>query len=395
MSMYSLLYLISDKYNQIVNQERIGVISIPFERLICSGDECAKFIRSVLNDREIDLPNEVDSYYQFKKDRATHAVLTFLIGLVFFDFLDISGKIASAFFPNNPDKKKDTERLWMFTALYHDWAYTSPKIENPHLVFHEKYDLLSDNYSDNGLQCLSFFSTTHPEAFAHNYEQIRAYDRYARAYHLNSTNRHNHKKSNKPKEVIDHGILGGITIFNRLVRNAIRINRMSEKELLVYKSACITIAQHNIFKSDSPDRDSLYKKYSGGDELEYLYFNNGFSIGIDKPLLYLLCLVDTFECIKRFGQSENKGEYLQTKTVLENINLKIEGSLISIDYSNLLAHIQRERKKAVEYCFSERYIKGIEQLGFWTDITVRTIDEDNAIHTRFELLKTDDLSALE
>ncbi len=355
---------------------------LSFEKLIHSGDECAKFIRLVLNDDEFVLTDLSDQHYEFAKDRATHAVLTFLIGLAFFRFEGLEELIGERFFPNSFTAKKDVLRLWMLTALYHDWGYYSHNLSNPNYEYKERYDVLSDSYLERKIACLNEYGIRYSCAFAHTYQQILLYDKYARTYHVTESIS---RKSNRPKEIVDHGILGGVTIFNRLVRNELKLPEPREKELLLAKACCITIAQHNIYKSDSAERDKEYREYCGNDGLEYLYHNNGFNITKETPLLLLLCLVDTFECIKKLGKGENGSKYLQTNTVLDNILIYVSGKTISIDYTPLHEHIRQAKNEVIEKAFSTYLGSGIEGYGNWTCLFANKIQEKENVSYQYEI----------
>lgn len=346
--METLLSAVTTKYDQICKKYFRDLSLNPFESLIGDGNECAKFIRAVLKDDDINQVGKDSTYYQFAKDRSTHAVLTYLIGLCFFDFHDLQRNIAALSNSKSRFKTDEVNRLWMLTSLYHDWGYTSKNVEKSDYKFRGKYDLFEDVYSDSRLKVLLNYSRTYSKTFAHTYDQIKAYGKYSRAYRQNENkSTKSSGSSKKPVEMIDHGILGGVTIFDRLIHNILKSESPSETELLLAKTSCSTIAQHNIFKSDSPQRDEKYREYCGSNVLEYLYYENGFSIGMGTPLLLLMCLVDTFECIKRFGQSEGLSQYLQTKTVLSNIEIEISKTTIMLDYRKLLQYIREEKKSSI------------------------------------------------
>ena len=368
--METLFSLLNEKYAQVCRAFFPKMSFVPFETLIHDGNECAEFIRAVLRDDDINQVDEQSTYYDFSKDRSTHAVLTYLVGLLFFDFKNLQSEIADMFYPNNTVNDQDIYRLWMLTSLYHDWGYTSKNIDKPNYVYKQKFDLLTDSYIGDSLSSLINYSNHYSKAFAHSYKQIMAYDRYIRKYRLEKNKQTRNITSTKPIEMIDHGILGGVTIFNRLIHNSIKAGTKSEKEFLLAKTSCITIAQHNIYKSDSTDRDKKYKKYSGGDELAYLYCNNGFSVGLGTPLLLLMSLVDTIECIKRFGKSSLASNYLQTETVLNRIEMQVTNDAFILDYSRLLKYIRKEKEPIVEEAYNDYINSSILGLVTWTDIRV-------------------------
>ena len=336
--------------------------------IIDSDESSARFIREVLHDEDYNTFDSSNSMYQFSKSRAQHSVLTFLVGLVFMDFCGFNHEISKKVL--NSDSEEDAIQLWMLTALYHDWGYYSEDLKKGNLDYGSitKYDLLSDTYENaEWLNPIRDFSIRYPHVLAYNYEEIKAYDRYARSFH-----------ENRPKDTerVDHGILAGVKIFDRLVRGIGKNPEAGQgNRLLKAKMACLTIAQHNIFKSSSFDSDSKY-----GDQLKKLHSTSDFRINMDTPLLLLLCLVDTFECIKRFGQADNERTYLQKTTILNSIAITIHPDSVAIDYTQLANRIQAKDIE-LQNCFAW-YISCLCGIGSWTELFAEETTEKNVIIRR-------------
>lgn len=335
--------------------------------IIATDEDSAAFIREVLTDSEYTSPQEDSPIYQFAKSRAQHSVLTFFVGLVFLEFCDFEQMIARNVLKS--EDRADVVRLWMLTALYHDWGYHSEDVSDPNLDYAKivKYSLLTDAYEEEWLRPIKGFSLGHQHILAYTYDEIMAYDRYARDYHA----------GNNDKEKVDHGILSGVKIFDRLVK---RIKKdvsethadYAEKRLCFAKIACLTIAQHNIFKSSSAESDLRY-----GDALKKLYSTSDFRISMDTPLLLLLSLVDTFECIKRFGQSKNERSYLQKNTILQSIALEVSLDSIAIDYTALVGKIQ-DKDDSLRDCFNG-YKSGLCGIGSWTAFAAQRVSEEHIV----------------
>ena len=332
------------------------------KEIIATDENSAAFIREVLDDENYTALERDNPLFEFAKSRAQHSVLTFFIGLAFLDFCGFRRVIAKTVL--HSDDEKDVISLWMLTALYHDWGYHSNDLTKNDLDYRKiiKYDLLTDDYKKvNWLQILQDFSRLHPHILAYTYDEIKAYDQYARRYHAEHPN---------DTEKVDHGILSGMKIFDRLIKridaevSESAIITSAQKRLLHAKIACLTIAQHNIFKSNNITND---KKY--GIALRKLYSTSDFRISMDTPLLLLLSLVDTFECIKRFGQAKNESNYLQKNTILESIMLDVSPQIITIDYSNLYNKIQKKDTNLQE-CFTN-YINGLHRIGTWTSFSCK------------------------
>ena len=376
LNMTVLMMQLMEHIESAFNKISITTHFTSVKEIIASDDNSAEFIREVLHDENYTALEHDNPMFEFAKSRAQHSVLTFFIGLAFLDFCDFRRDIAKDVL--NSDNEEDVISLWMLTALYHDWAYHSDDLRKMDLDFHKiiKYDLLTDDYKEvSWLQALQSFSSIHPHILAFTYDEIRAYDQYARRYHAERPD---------DTEKVDHGILSGIKIFDRLVKRiGAEISKGSntasiQTRLLHSKIACLTIAQHNFFRSDNAMTD---KKY--GIALRKLHSTSDFKISMDTPLLLLLSLVDTFECIKRFGQAKNVRNYLQKNTILESIELCVSPEIISIDYSNLSTKIQK-KDIILQECFTN-YIGCLNSIGTWTSFSsnqgldgVVTINMNNA-----------------
>lgn len=304
--------------------------------VLASDENSADFIRWVLKDedyREVDSSNPM---YEFAKGRSRHSVITFFIGLVFINCFGFFENIKTAFgFESKPGM---VIHLWMLTSLYHDWAYYSTDLGKPDLDYRRitTYYLLEDAVEPNinDLSILFDYARTHSETLAYTYKEIEAYDVYARKFL--------HPRFPGDHELLDHGILGGVKIFDRLVRRQVKrrkddedySSKEYEQDLLNAKASCLTIAQHNIFKSSSTSDDVKY-----GPELTKLHSPSNFVISINTPLLLLMSLVDTFECVKVFGKSNNVHGSLRASTVLGKISVIVNLDSVIADFSKLAEYI--------------------------------------------------------
>lgn len=359
------LYVLMDK--------QLCKIDVPeqyrsIEMFIDSDDTCVSFIQYILHDDEFIEPESGSAIYKFAKTRARHSVITFLMGLVFAEFAGITQEISNCVgqLSGQTNAKSNTYlKAWMITSLYHDKGYYSKYLGNYQLDYTKvfRHYLLTDHYDAKELYCLNDFAINHSCFFAHSYDQITCYDQYARGYH-------SRKKGSI--ERLDHGILGGILVFNDLVRKALKAKK-NDIDFLLAKACCISIAQHNIFKSSSSAKDKEYPN-----ELSYLYHDSPFRIQEDTPLLLFLCLVDTLECVKKFSKEENDKSSLQTRTVLSSIALTINKDEICINLSELRKRIEDKKNPA----FSETYTNyrdGIKGLHTWTAFKATPLNEDSDI----------------
>lgn len=100
-------------------------------KLITKDDESsAAFIRNMLDDEDYSLPSSQPKLVEFAKARAKHSAVTFLIGLVFSQFMNLFSSLheiisddASQDGASQFDNRRINQRLWLITSLYHDKAY--------------------------------------------------------------------------------------------------------------------------------------------------------------------------------------------------------------------------------------------------------------------------------
>jgi len=348
-----LIDLINEAYSKIKRD-------LPYDTVqdfIKDDKKTTEFIQSILQDKEFETPDKKSKIYALAETRARHSAITFLIGLVLFQYGNLGSLILNSSYLKKADGHNTVIHLWMLTALYHDYGYFLSDIqgENIDCKAKVKYDLLEDSYPDNRLKALRQFSTYHKDVFAYTYEEIEEYEKCSRKWR---------KQWKDENEKVDHGILGGIRIFDRLIKRI--INRglpVKENELLVIKASCLTIAQHNIYKSDSIQRD---KKY--GVSLKKLHSTSTFVIDSSTPLLFLLSLVDTFECVKRLSKGENKAQSLQTITVLSCINISVSQDELIIDFSELDKRVQEKENEELKKNY-RNYKKNLLELKNWTSFT--------------------------
>lgn len=145
--------------------------------------------------------------------------------------------------------------------------------------------------------------------------------------------------------------------------------RVYKKNILYYKTACLTVCQHNIYKSEK-ESDKTYKKYKLGSLLSY----SGYSVGIDTPLLALLSLVDTVECIKRVYKTEKSIEEFSVIDILKMIKISVRNDCIILDYNALYRKMKSSELNNTKEL--EKLRTNIELLSKWTDFKVEHVNND-------------------
>ena len=337
--------------------DELGRLKLPeefsnLEAFINDGKKSAKFISDLLKDSSYNIPNDNDSLYETAEIRARHSVVTFLVGLALRNFGDLFNNI-----PEIVDCPQDqAEHMWLITSLYHDKAYFSAYVEALDIDYRKKFSpyLLTDNLPDEW-SAINKFSMFYPGTLAYTYDEIEKYDEYAIEYH----------RENKGKEKRDHGILGGVMMFSDLAKKAVKQGLTDE--LPIIKACSLAVAQHNIFKSSDKKSDERYINY----KLNRLLSSSPFQITQKQPLLLFLSLVDTIECAKNLSRGKNSGKYLETLTVLKNIQVLIQKDSIELDFTLLEKEISKKENKELRDSF-DRYLKSLECIHAWTVFHVET-----------------------
>ena len=303
------------------------------------------------------LPTSVLSkVYRYPQERARHIAISFLFGMVLSEFCGFYESLPEVLNRGNDaplTKAALAQRMWLITSLSHDNGYALKELSDNKLDIKGTYKrfLLTDTYNDPQMTSIQNFTVDYPRVFAHNYEQILAYNDYIRKY----------KDWDPPHEVNDHGILGGVDMFNHLTRN---MQNMNAQELALIKACCLTVAQHNIFKSGGHKYDNKYSEF----KLDHLLSTSNFRITRETPLLLFLCLVDTIECMKRFSKGATQGSYLQATTILEKIYLYVDKDQIVLDFTRLKAHIDAKDKKVAGELnpIYQRHLNTLKSFHTWT-----------------------------
>lgn len=342
------------------------------EEFITDDKKSAQFI-NCLNYGDKNLLDDIRDY-PISQGRARHSVISFFLGLVLGKFKKLLGNCTSVLNDDNAEYLSINEpyliyKLWMITAINHDYGYHSNRILNKISLesLDIKYDLFDDQ-QDFGYYPLINYSSKYPKVLLNDYEQIKNYYKYSQIYH--------ELKGDEEKN--DHGILGATLLYDKVIRKNINtlkdyesnMNNFADdfgfKDILFYKTACLTIAQHNIYKSDKPEMDSLY-----GPNLEHLHYGSGYSVDEKYVLLYLLSLVDTVECVKLFSRSEGNSRHFETLTVLKNILVSVSEDEILIDFTKLYDKIQNEKIELLNIL--NKHMSNIMDLKNWTSFNVQDI----------------------
>ena len=365
---------IEQVYNNLIhtsdlNESSYDIIkSISFEKLINDDNQCLQLISSIL---EIPLRTVSINHY-----RASHIIVTWLLGLGFENVFKLEKT-------NNIFDKLYYKRLWLQSAILHDYGYFCNEINNPNLPLEElikDYNLLTDTYEEPYLSGLQNMSTL-PEFrcyFSYGYDEIAAYYNYSQEYHK-------HAQSKIDSERSDHGIVGACIAFSKF---CINVQTSIEKYgtytsntlTCIQKISCIVAASHNIFKSNDKEQDKMYRKFG----LNSLLSTSPTRVKKENNLLSLLSLVDTIECTKRFSRKANPSEYLIQSTTLKYIDVDPRKEEIIINFERLDEYLTKIRKSKKMSDKLENHINAVAKLNTWTDFNSCLGDNDKEVRIKLK-----------
>ena len=326
-----------------------------------SGEkESADFIKYALKTKGYEFPSGDD--YSVAQDRARHSAISFLLGELFSGFCSLIERINNLFSESYP--YIDTKYLWMLTSLEHDYGYYFQGRNYPNMN-----EMIGKLFNDGPRDDASLFRDLVFEkkpTMTYSYSEMISYFDY----------RNEELKKNECNEKYEHGIWGGAKLFSDQQR---RINKekQTNKELVELKIVCLSIAQHNVYKSEK-NTDSDYIERG----LYRLISDSEFRIDESTPLLLLLSLVDTLECVKKFSRSANKNsnKYLETKTVLQSIDVsfELENKCLKWDISKLEKKIKEKSEQTLLEALVG-YKRSISSLKQWTSFQIVELNDEFTI----------------
>lgn len=297
----------------------------PFLSIENSKEFVSKFIE--LSGKADDNPL-FDNIIKLDDKRIKHIVSTYFLGIYLYHNSDkikcLADKIVNRYQSQNLDSRIKFSFIWYLICLFHDLGYG---IENNQTFksFDEFIEGKVMYYLKERVGVPLVFEKTYV-----NYFNRR----------LNSCN----KDLNKP----DHGICGGILLFDILNSNLIKKRLQNsiyfswnKKLINVYRFACWVILSHNIY----------FTKKGNSNEQEYLDNNLQDLIlsKTDKPkiklknhtFLYLFQLVDSIDPIKLVGDYEN----------LKDFEFKCSNDILEIKINN--------------FYLQSKYTEKIKDLNWW------------------------------
>lgn len=278
----------------------------PFNSDHDTKDFITRFIELSRKAEENPLYDNID---KLDDQRIRHIVSTFFLGtFLYYNVPKIKGSIKvviDRFQNQNPNSKIEFSFIWFLICLFHDLGYS---IEN-HKNFRNFDDFISGK--------VKYFLNERVGVPALYENVFKNYFNYRLKSHKDFLR--------KP----DHGICGGIILFNKL--NDILLKKQKNKKsegllwnqklINIYRYSSWVILSHNIFFIVKGHEDENIYKENNLDKL-ILDQNEAPKIKLTKhSFLHLFCLVDTLDPIKTFDSFEN----------LNNVILEIEENKITLE----------------------------------------------------------------
>lgn len=264
--------------------------------------------------------------------------------------------------------------IWFLMCLYHDMGY---KLENKTDLVKEYYTLDKFLQKNEIKEEYNIFKVYKKKTLCENYYRYRAEDRYRTTEH----------GVIKEHGVIDHGIAGGIILYKVLVKNYEMVKRKSENNkdsfeynnlifstdnFKDYAKAAIGIIRHNMWYANKSDDCKTYYEFGLDDLISEPQNKICYT---DDRLLFLLCLADTIEPLKRF---RNLGTNEEINEILRQICMDIE-NINNQKNSKITITIQVSDK--LEDKVKNELIKNCRSLDSW--MNVKTTQEDNKVKITF------------
>lgn len=250
-----------------------------------------------------------------------HINSVFFLGLLVYNNTGLKEKFRLG---NNAPGYQTFPFIWFLISLYHDNAYHIEKdtelIKVNHNLTQLRLNFNIEHYLfENKLRGIS----SRMMACCENYFEYRI----------------------EEMKVIDHGIFGGLLLYDRLIKIRRRKAAVNEDNLFwgealedQYKLAASAIATHNIWIPEK-NQYELYTNYGLNNLMNFTPFKFN-----DFNFLYLLGIVDTIDPIKTFIDDDVNEKYIFE-------NLKMEFKKSSIVFS-VVENSKLDFQKLVKKCNS-------------------------------------------
>lgn len=242
------------------------------------------------------------------KRRAPHIISTFLLGFIVADSFGIN---TDSFGINADEDERKFKYLWFLTCLYHDIGYVYEEEST-----YEHLCALQTGGLDAAKKICGIEYISNDEFSTYCKEYVNIY--------LSHRARCTYGKKGK----IDHGIVGGLMLYDRLRKNYESAKQKTglagtesgfyynglfffEEHFKYYAEAADAIIAHNIWKS-------TLDNYLEIEQYMKLNATNIPNITIDKKMAFVLAIADTLEPLKRTNNMDVLDEIEFESTKIKN-----------------------------------------------------------------------------
>lgn len=321
-----------------------------------------------------------------KKGKHQHTVALYFLGLHLQGLFDekLKQKLSRLLPTYGFDSWYDFRYTWFLTCLYHDTASCIEQFSR-NTFLPERKKMLDYYLGKLDVQYTPY-----------NHVPLRERGRLVRFSELLVKNYFYYRMD---RGVLDHGIIGGYYLFDRLYKNfceqtknadlvvgknlirdglSYRIEHLDHFAYIVDAIIC-----HNLWCAYEPNVIETYKEYGldpliiGEDSVNnnWGHVQNQKLNVKDYPLQFLLCLLDSIEPVKRFTEKDGCG--VSAYEVLNRVSIEKAGSdAIKIERCPCL-----KRQNSSSFT---GWMNSIKELSKWMDVTV-IFEGENQVNVNFNI----------
>lgn len=297
--------------------------------------------------------------------RYVHTVSLFFLGIYLYDKLEWDGKGEVS-----TEEYSKFLFLWFISCLYHDVGYYFENNNDKCIQLKTIEEFISENNIKDDSNLLKS-----------NSDIIYPYSSLLKGYYDYTVKELGH---------LDHGITGGIILYDRLVQNTKAHGEnccedgilFSSKLYPDYRKAADAVARHNIWfakKGEHEERIKKYEKYGIDDELVINGECERLSLSNDNIIYFLLCLADSIEPVKLYS-------CVYPEEVLKRINVDVRNNEITFSFTDNILKKEIMSKKAEEL---EDWLEvKCNKSGTEASIEIITLEFNTTAEGLFKLLKS-------
>lgn len=286
------------------------------------------------------------------ESRAHHTVSLFLLGILLFDELNLDiNKVPSY----DADRFKTFIYYWSKICLYHDIGYIYEYKSTKNRCFLRKMSTLDKFINNYNIK--------------YNITDINESKELIKQYYYYRTQKH---------KTMDHGIVGGIILYDKALKQISGHRQIYEscKKGLGYfgdfrkidscaemrmEYISMSIIKHNMWFAENEEDKKTYRRLNL-DELIPLENNvHRYQLSNDV-ILFILCLTDSIEPVKRFEKEHSNCNIQELCELLKNIYISCNNQIITLTIINSK--------------FAKKYCQSIKSLESWLEIETEMVCEN-------------------